>query len=66
MSLWKAASSDLLTWLVENLSAFWSKTGGCDLIIHLKSGARERRFCFVEGITKGFEDTRPMWRTERG
>jgi len=62
----KVESSDLLTWLVGILSAFCSKTVGCDHIMHLKLGARERRFCFVECITKGFEDTRQMGRTERG
>jgi hypothetical protein len=35
-------------------------------IIHLKLGARERRFCIVECITKGFENTRQMWQTELG
>src|SRR5213079_1748019 len=59
-------SSELLTWLVGNLSAFWFKTGGCDHIMHLEQSAWEERFCFVECNTKGFEDPRPVWRTERG
>ena len=32
--------------------------------MHLKPGAREQRFCFGECNTKGFEDSRPMCRTE--
>ena len=34
-------SSELLTWVVGNLSAFCFETGGCDHITHLKPGARE-------------------------
>ncbi len=34
-------TSELLTWVVGNLSAFCFKTGGCDHITDLKSGARE-------------------------
>ncbi len=46
-------SSELLTWLVGNLSAFCFKTaGGCDQILHFKLGAREQRVCFVECLTK--------------
>ncbi len=45
-------SSELLTWLVGNLSAFCFKTGGCDQILHFKPGAREQCVCFVECLTK--------------
>ncbi len=62
----ESITSDLLTWFARNLSAFYFKTGGCDRIIHLELGPREQRVCFVECVTKGFEDTGPMWRTERG
>src|SRR5437016_12564397 len=36
-----SVTSELLTWVVGNLSAFCFKTGGCDHITHLKPGARE-------------------------
>ncbi len=36
-----SVTSELLTWVVGNLSAFCFKTGGCDRITHLKPGARE-------------------------
>ncbi len=40
--IWRSTlSSELLTWVVGNLSAFCFETGGCDHITHLKPGARE-------------------------
>ena len=66
LPVFEKLSSELLTWLFGNLSAFCVKTGGCDHIVHLKPGAGEQRVCFVESMAKGFGGTRPMWRTERG
>jgi len=37
----KSITSELLTWLFGNLSAFCFKTEGYDHIVHLKPGARE-------------------------
>jgi hypothetical protein len=45
-------TSELLTWLVGNLSGFCFKTEGYDQILHFKPGAREHRVCFVECLTE--------------
>ena len=59
-------TSDLLTWSVENLSAFCFRTMGRNRIIRLKPSAREQRVCFIKHLAKGPKGSRPMWRAERG
>ena len=59
-------TSDLLTWSVENLSAFCFRTMGRNRIIRLKPSAREQRVCFIKYLAKGLKGSRPMWRAERG
>ena len=62
----KSVSSELLTWLVGNLSAFCLQRRWCNGITHAKLSTWKQRICFVQHLTKELEDSRPMCRTERG
>jgi hypothetical protein len=59
-------SSDLLTWSVENPSAFCFRTVWRDRIIRLKPSTRKQGVCFIKHLTKGPKGSRPMWGAERG
>src|SRR5216684_4937364 len=58
-------TSELLTWYVDDLSAFASGCG-CNRIMHMQPSTRERCVCLVEFLAKDLEDSGTMWRTERG
>src|SRR5229473_3024104 len=60
-----AIPSELLTWYVDDLSAFASGCG-CNRIMHMQPSTRERCVCLVEFLAKDLEDSGTMWRTERG
>src|SRR5271169_3778823 len=57
--------SDLLTWYLGNLSAFWG-WGGCDRVMDLKLSSRKLRVGLVQGLAKSLENSRSMRRTEWG
>src|SRR5260221_14576453 len=59
-------NSELLTWLVGKVSAFCLRMRGRERITHAKLSTREERVCLVEHVAKSFENSRSMWRTERG
>src|SRR5438477_12720717 len=62
----KALSSDLLTWYLGNVSAFWAFEGGCDRIMYLQFGAGELCMSLVQGRAESLENSRSMRRTEWG
>src|SRR5438552_10293134 len=66
VSFWGFLSSDLLTWYLGNVSAFWAFEGGCDRIMYLQFGAGELCMSLVQGRAESLENSRSMRRTERG
>ena len=59
-------NSELLTWYLGNLSAFWSCWARCDHVMDLKLSSREPRVGLVQGLAKSLENSRSMRRTKWG
>src|SRR5271157_493155 len=61
-----ALNSELLTWYLGNLSAFWACWAGCDHVMDLELGSRKPRVGLIQGLAKSLENSRSMRRTEWG
>jgi len=59
-------SSELLTWYLGNLSAFWACWVGCDRVKHLELSSRKPRVGLIQGLAESLENSRSMRRTEWG
>jgi hypothetical protein len=54
----KSVTSELLTWLVGKVSAFFLRMRGRrDRITHAKLSTREQRVCLIEHVAKSFQNS---------
>src|SRR6266567_9076061 len=59
-------SSELLTWYLGNLSAFWACWARCDHVMDLELSSRKPRVGLIQGLAESLENSRSMRRTEWG
>ena len=59
-------SSELLTWYLGNLSAFWACWARWDRVMDLELSSRKPRVGLIQGLAESLENSRSMRRTEWG
>src|SRR5207249_2477268 len=59
-------NSELLTWYLGNLSAFWACWARCDRVMDLELSSWKPRVGLIQGLAESLENSRSMRRTEWG